>query len=334
MVTTPLLFVGEFGDKDAAEKYERHKTSDPFQDIAPALLNSADIQRYVKAVGLVTNFDADNLKSATYRIQLFGEVYVWDDGESNTKQKAAPQITPLHNKAKDSFVLKHNSIVFVSLRDQFRLPNYIALRFNLSIRLVHQGLLLGTGPLVDPGFEGRLLVPVHNLTSNDYTLRAGDDFIWVEFTKISSDETWGGIKRTDGYKFIGFPEGKKKLGAEEYFKKASPHKGISSSMQELMQRQDAVDNKLTLFRNISYAAVVMLVLAFIALLWQANALVQDAVSYVGSSKSEIDKKVTDNEKRLGQLEGENAKIRKMLEEMKKSLAANKSKDHGRSAESK
>lgn len=334
MDTTPLLFVGEFGDKDAAEKYERHKTSDPFQDIAPALLNSADIQRYVKAVGLVTNFNAKNLKSATYRIELFGEVFVWDDGEPLAKQKLTPQITLLYTKAKDSFVLKRNSIVFVSLRDQFRLPNYIALRFNLSIRLVHQGLLLGTGPLVDPGFEGRLLVPIHNLTSNDYMLRAGDEFIWVEFTKISSDETWGGIKRTDGYKFIGFPEDKKKLGAEEYFKKASANKGISSSMQDLIQRQDAVEKQLFRFQSIGYVAGVALVVAFMALLWQAKTLVQDAVSYVGSSKSEIDKKVTDNEKRLGQFEGENAKIIKILEEMKKSFTSNKSKDHGRSAESK
>jgi hypothetical protein len=45
--------------------------------------------------------------------------------------------------------------------------------------------LLGTGPLVDPGFHGKLLVPLHNLTSDEYTIRGDEGLIWMEFTKTS-----------------------------------------------------------------------------------------------------------------------------------------------------
>ena len=50
-----------------------------------------------------------------------------------------------------------NSIVFVECDLDFRLPDFIALRFNLQIRHVHRGLLLGTGPLVDPGYRGKTM---------------------------------------------------------------------------------------------------------------------------------------------------------------------------------
>ena len=58
-----------------------------------------------------------------------------------------------------------------------RLPNYIAVQFNLRITHVHRGLLLGTGPLVDPGFHGKILIPLHNLTSEKYIIRADEGLI-------------------------------------------------------------------------------------------------------------------------------------------------------------
>ena len=90
--------------------------------------------------------------------------------------------------------LARNSISYLWIREKLLLPEYIAARFNLHIRHVHKGILLGTGPLVDSGFFGRLLIPLHNLTDNDYTIVGGDGIIWVEFTKVSENKFW----RSDG----------------------------------------------------------------------------------------------------------------------------------------
>ena len=70
------------------------------------------------------------------------------------------------------------------------MPAYIVARFNLKISLVYKGLLLGTGPIVDPCFEGRLSIPLHNLTHNNYTLLGGDTLIAMEFTKTSPNIVW------------------------------------------------------------------------------------------------------------------------------------------------
>ena len=61
----------------------------------------------------------------------------------------------------DGFDLAPNSIAFVALEPCFRIPEYMALRFNLKIKHIYKGLLLGTGPLVDPGFSGKLFIPLH-----------------------------------------------------------------------------------------------------------------------------------------------------------------------------
>ncbi len=61
----------------------------------------------------------------------------------------------------------------------------MVLRFNLKVKHVYKGLLLGTGPIVDPGFKGKLHIPLHNLTSNDYEFKYKEELIQVEFTKLS-----------------------------------------------------------------------------------------------------------------------------------------------------
>jgi deoxycytidine triphosphate deaminase len=134
----------------------------------------------------------------------------------------------------DDFDLKPNSIAFVTLEPYLRLPDYIALRFNLKIKNVYRGLLLGTGPLVDPGFEGRLSIPLHNLTANSYRFRGGDTMIWVEFTKLSPNERW--VKHNkdqaplDPLLYEPFPADKYGRTLKKYLEEADQHRVIVSSI--------------------------------------------------------------------------------------------------------
>lgn len=165
-------------DRIAETQAERWRTADPYPEIPSALLNSGDIRDYVAATGLLWPFrdDVETLKPASYEVALLG-TYVYFDQDGNRHSDEICENKP--------FVLRQNSIAFVTLEPTFRLPDYIALRFNLRIDHVYKGLLLGTGPLIDPGFTGKLSIPLHNLTTNDYELFGGEGLIWVEFTKLS-----------------------------------------------------------------------------------------------------------------------------------------------------
>ena len=209
-------------DDEAKDRFDRNSNPDPFPEIPPALLNSADIFDYVRTTGMIFPFDPtpERLKSASYEVPFLGLVIYWDDGKRSERQ--------IENGT--TFPLKKNSIAFVWLDTTFRLPDYIALRFNFRITHVHRGLLLGTGPLIDPGFAGRILIPVHNLTSEDYELVGGQGLIWVEFTKISPNTLWDAKSDRSGENFHGFPPEKRYQQPHYYFEKASHNQPIQSSI--------------------------------------------------------------------------------------------------------
>ena len=156
---------------------------DPFPGISPSLLNSADIDDYMRTTAMVYPYRPEKRKTASYPLRVGNEIAFWSP---DTVDPCPVKLL----KEGDGVTIPSNSIIYVRTKELFQLPNYMAVRFNLHIDLVHKGLLLGTGPLVDPGFTGKLMVPLHNLTSNEYVLQVGDEFIWAEFTKTSLIDKW------------------------------------------------------------------------------------------------------------------------------------------------
>lgn len=173
-------------ESEAEDRHNKYGKVDPYPLIAAALLNSADIAAYVKATALIYPFDEKRLKGASYDVTIKGSVVYWKFTDSGKVEKKIIQI----EKKGDSFDLEPNSIAFVTLEPMFRIPTYLALRFNLKITHIYKGLLLGTGPLVDPGFSGKLSIPLHNLTSNTYRFFYGEELITMEFTKMSPNVAW------------------------------------------------------------------------------------------------------------------------------------------------
>ena len=151
-------------------------------ELPDSLLSSSAIIEVVEATGLISPFYTgggrkSRLKKATYEGRAGSKAYIYKD-------KTSPEL--IFDAAQhDYLTVPKNSIVFVESDLDFRLPDFIALRFNLQIQHVHRGLLLGTGPLVDPGFWGKLCIPLHNLTDEDYEIPKQEGLIWIEFTKTT-----------------------------------------------------------------------------------------------------------------------------------------------------
>ena len=182
----------------AEQKYEKFLSNDPFTSIMPALLNGADVINYVNATGMLDPFYSDQMNGVTYEVKLLGKVKYWyydKNGEVRQKeiyvgdpQERYPDRGKL--EIKSELILEENSITYVTLEPMFRLPRYIVARFNLKVGYVYKGLLLGTGPIIDPGFVGKLSIPLHNLTNNKVKLIAGEPLVAMEFTKISPNKAW------------------------------------------------------------------------------------------------------------------------------------------------
>lgn len=168
--------------------------------IPHALLSSGDIKQVVLATGAISPFfegggRKSRLKKASYEGRIGSKAYEYRSLKRVRAFEREFDIPFVEDKYELSqifdgsvdrgLVVPKNGIIFVETDLEFRIPDFIALRFNLQIKHVHRGLLLGTGPLVDPGFVGKLCIPIHNLTDEDYYIDKNDGLIWIEFTKTS-----------------------------------------------------------------------------------------------------------------------------------------------------
>lgn len=220
--------------KQVKLKYEQFGKSDPFPEIEPSLLNSADIVDYVEKVGMIYPFYKDNLKPASYGVRLKGEYIYWLSSEEK-KCGLLENITEKDENGNVVFTLKKNSIAYVQLEPEFRFPSYIAGRFNLKIKHIYQGILLGTGPLVDPGYEGHIYIPLHNLTNNDYRIPIEKPIIWMEFTKLSSNTVWNenykkSHERNGVYKPFDKSRLNEKATLSQYINDANPNAPVISTI--------------------------------------------------------------------------------------------------------
>lgn len=258
--------------EDIDPRWERWRDHDPFPEIPPALLNSADLQDYVAVTGMIDPFSPseETLKPASYAIPLEGEVLFWEedfDERSGTMQRTE---RCFELKSGDHLRLRRNSIVYVTLAPVLRLPNYIAARFNLTIMDIYRGLLVGTGPLVDPGFAGQIHLPLHNYTANDYDIVANEAMVWMEFTKLSPNEEWTGPLLDPPERrasFTGFPVRKlERRAISDYLK---DHEPVVSSIPQLVQQTSesarSAAQEARRLRNVSLAAVVGVGVAILAI---------------------------------------------------------------------
>jgi len=144
--------------------------NDPWPELQ-GMLNAEAITRYHEAVGgMIRPFDHSLLKPASYELTLGPRCMI--EGREKVLTERMPHL-----------VVPQNSIVFVSMRQVLCLPHYIVGRFDLAIDFIYRGLLLGTGPQVDPGFQGALGCPLHNISNEDIQMRLDEPFAKIDFVK-------------------------------------------------------------------------------------------------------------------------------------------------------
>lgn len=138
------------------------------------MLSSDRILAYHYAVGrFIRPLQAKHLKPASYELTL-GPTYLLNGKPGVLDAGQNKQLT-----------IPPNSIVYVSMREQLLMPHWLVGRFDLAIAYIYQGLLLGTGPQVDPGFQGVLSCPLHNISSQPITMNFCEPFAKIDFVKTS-----------------------------------------------------------------------------------------------------------------------------------------------------
>jgi|GEM_PF-787992 len=265
---------------------ETINTYDIDNNIAPGMLSSPQIAYCVQQYDIIKGFKKSHLGAATYNMRVGTKVLTWEKGE-----KIEYLLGPEENRNKNiktKVELRPNSLTFVTTVEEFNLPKDIIARFNLKSKWIHEGLLLGTGPIVDPELSARLLIPLHNFSSQDVTLNFDEEFISVEFTKtLNPAETYPDLevdikKDSDlsqddevaekGFLFsedgtIKYIENDNRLFNFDKYRKRIGRKKVESSVSSKFDQYDktvkAYDNRLKLF---SWVGAITALGTFIALI--------------------------------------------------------------------
>ena len=156
-----------------------------------AVLRAEEIKRYIEDHNLLINredFTESNLKGASYTMSPHH-----DEGWRVNRKGVHEKLIKTRDENGLYYLVPRNSLVYIRLRETLRIPFYMIGRHNLKIDYVYQGLLLGTGPQVDPGYSGQIFIPLHNLTNQDVRIYIDRSFVSIDFVRTSPLDFGNGI---------------------------------------------------------------------------------------------------------------------------------------------
>src|SRR5713101_4917201 len=287
---------------------------DPAPQIQGVLLSDA-IRYYIDVVGLIEDWDQASLKPASYGLRLGSRYY--KNGEFGNIWEG------------EKLVIPKNSIVYVSMLERIHVPLYMIGRFNLNIDLIYQGIILGTGPQVDPGFKGRLSCPLHNISNNDVVLTFGDRFATIDFVKttpfapnnlpqiaaLTTKQLYdqfgdGGVPGAGNHPLVLFPTEKlERKVLDDYLPSG---KSFKSSLQDLENRINAVNRYNVGILIAAFALLVTFIVGGATFAWNQfqyfnllrNSLEQQLVrvGILTENRDRLLEKLRDVESRLGRVE--------------------------------
>ncbi len=121
---------------------------------------------------LIQPFVEEQVQGATYDLR------VGEQGATTTSKKL------VNIKENGFLLLQPGDFGVVTVLEEIRLGSQFVGRFGLRSKYARKGLIATTGPQIDPGYHGRLLVGVTNLTPKPISLPYKDDFVSVEIHRL------------------------------------------------------------------------------------------------------------------------------------------------------
>ncbi|WP_084210033.1 dCTP deaminase [Ralstonia sp. A12] len=149
------------------------------------ILSNSEIQGLIgQQRPLIAPFISANVRLSSYDLTIGGEYYI----STNGKSSAIVTQQLLQNQ---SFTIPPHGICFILSEEDISLPNDITAKISLRMSLVYKGLVLTAQPPFDPGYSGKAVVMIHNLSSDAHHLKRGDRVATIEFIKVMNPSVPG-----------------------------------------------------------------------------------------------------------------------------------------------
>jgi len=142
------------------------------------ILTNKQIEDAVRRSDLVINpFDEKLVEAATYDLR------VGTQGVTTTSKRV------IDIREHGFLIIEPGDFAVVITLEELRLSPQYAARFGLRSKYARKGLIATTGAQIDPGYHGRLVVGLTNLSPKPITLAHKDTFVSVEFHRLEEAST-------------------------------------------------------------------------------------------------------------------------------------------------
>lgn len=263
-------------------------------ELGRGLLSSPQIEYCLEKYKILENAKKDNIKAGVYAMRLGEYATRWESGiklefklDLNSESPIFRRIKNITPRCIDLFLKKNslyylelppNSLTFVTTIEKFNLARNLIARFNLKSSWVHKGLLLGTGPIVDPGFRSKIAIPLHNFSNNYIYIEYGAQIINVEFT-ITHDPD---ITSINGIAVKVLKNSTSDKPVMEYFK------GTDYTESSIRSNIDVMRSTINNIKNIGFLAGIAVALSFIGLLFYVLDVAEDSKSLTISTRQYVE----------------------------------------------
>jgi len=139
------------------------------------ILSDEDIKRAVKSGELtIDGFDELNVEPASY------DMTVGPEGFSTSSRRI------VNVSDAGMLILRAGDFGLAVTHEILKLPNNYVGRFGLRSEYSRKGLFASVGPQIDPGYHGRIILGLINLSPSDIVLGYREKLCSVEFHKLSN----------------------------------------------------------------------------------------------------------------------------------------------------
>lgn len=140
------------------------------------LLTDKEIKDAIESGELaIEDFSEDCLQPASYDMRL---------GEEAITSTQREKISPAN---KGLLTIPPGDFALVTTHERIRLPPRFAGHIGLRSHYARKGLILLSGPQVDPGFGGVLVLGLNNVSPRDVVIPYKEKFCTVEFYRLNED---------------------------------------------------------------------------------------------------------------------------------------------------
>ncbi len=140
-------------------------------NFAGGVLPKRLIELMIENGALLGDADLSSVEPASYDLRLGDSFY------------SAGRIRQL-SEADPILLIEPYDFTIVTSRETARIPRDISARFDLTVGLFSQGVILSNGPQVDPGYKGGLFCLLFNTSSRPVLLKRGQHYATIEFHRL------------------------------------------------------------------------------------------------------------------------------------------------------